>query len=323
MFVYDRSYPPIMNASGARGFFMEGYWYHSPWRYAGLTFDNCGFTAKTTTMQPRLDPHDKLGNMHMLLDGITPRDCFPSCIIVKPISGVALNAVSLSGPGAYDLLNRGIWQQIIGQPWNMSFMSLCKTKSERMNELREFIRLLVPVVHKFNAPVGLELNFSCPNTHVNPNELIEETGEALDMAAPICIPLICKYNALAPVETIFEISRNINFHALVMGNTIPWGQLPDTIPWAALFGSEESPLKQFGGGGLSGPPLRRIHCGWIREAREYGLKKPIWGCGGIDSPKAVQEYHDAGANGVQIGTVCITRPWRMKRIIATAKELFH
>lgn len=316
MLVAGYAYPPIMNASGARGFFGEGYWYHKYWKLAGLSFKTCGFTAKTTTLQPRF------GNMPMCEDGITPEEYFPNCIIVKPFSGIALNAVGLSGPGAYNLLSQGYWQQISGNPWNLSFMSVLTTRSDRAEELREFVRLLFPVIHHFNAKVGLELNFSCPNAHVDPLELVGEVGEALELASKLLIPLQCKFNALAPVRTVCEISTNRNCAAIVMGNTIPWGQFPDRIPWARVFGNEESPLQQFGGGGLSGPPLRRIHCEWIRDARDSGLRKPIWGCGGIDSPSAVQEYKHAGASGVQIGTVCMTRPWRTTSIIRTAYELF-
>ena len=258
----------------------------------------------------------------MMPDGITPEEWFPGSIIVNPWSGSVLNAVGLSGPDAPDLLGRGIWQRISGMPWNLSFMSVQQTTSDRMEELREFVQLLLPVIRQFNAPVGLELNFSCPNANVYSSKLIQEVGEALYTASPLRIPLQCKFNALAPIAAVREISSLAPCGAIVMGNTIPWGQLPDQIPWTKLFNSADSPLKQFGGGGLSGPLLRKIHCEWIREARASGLEKPIWGCWGIDSASAVRDYHRAGASGIQFGTVCITRPWRTAKIIRRAYELF-
>ena len=227
MELHGINFPPIMNASGTRGFFGEGYWYHKIWRYAGLSFRGCGFTAKTTTMQERLKPEEGLGNMPMKQDGITPREFVPRCIIVKPWSGIALNAVGLSGPGAPDLLARGIWQQISGSPWNLSFMSVEKTPSDRADELQEFVELLLPSVHHWNADVGLEINFSCPNAHVHISSLVQEVKRALQIAKKLEIPMQCKFNALAPIDAVREISSSPLCNAIVMGNTIPWGQLPD------------------------------------------------------------------------------------------------
>lgn len=318
-------FPPIMNASGARGFFGDAYheyWYHRPYKYLGLTFRNCGFTAKTTTMQPRLKPAEKLGNMPMMPDGITPKEWVPNCIKINPQQGVIVNAVGLSGPGAPDLLTRGIWQQISGSPWNLSFMSLEKNDSDRSEELREFVKILMPCIHQFRAPVGLELNFSCPNVNVHHTSLVQEVKRALTIAEPLNVPVQCKFNALTPVDVVREISGHRACNAIVMGNTIPWGQLPNLVNWIYFFGDVESPLKELGGGGLSGPPLRKIHCQWIKEARESGISKPIWGCGGIDSASAVDEYKNAGASGAQFGTVCITRPWQTRRIIRRSHQLF-
>ncbi len=65
-------FAPIMNASGTRGFFGEGYWYHShpAWRLAGLNFDRCGFVSKTTTFAANE------GNMPLNPD-FTPQEKYP------------------------------------------------------------------------------------------------------------------------------------------------------------------------------------------------------------------------------------------------------
>lgn len=311
-----------MNAAGAFGFAKEGYPYHRFSKYMGLTSQDCGFTAKTTGMQRRLEPDTGLGNMPMKNDGITPKHWFPSCIIVKPFSGIVLNAVGLSGPGASDLLARGKWQKISDAPWNLSFMSVLSTSSDRLEELREFVKLLAPLIHQFNAPCGLEMNFSCPNAGLDPSSLINEVGQALDIAALLDIALQCKFNALAPVRAVCEICQHIRCAAVVIGNTIPWGKFSEHINWKSLFGSDISPLAHLGGGGLSGPPLCGIHCQWIREAQDCGISKPIWGCGGIDSFRAIEEYRRAGVCGIQIGTTFLTRPWRTKNLISYGNQLF-
>lgn len=315
-------YPGAMNASGAFGFHLEGYRHHRILKHFGLTRKKCAFTAKTTGMQQRLEPDKKLGNMYMQPDGITPRDWFPNCIIVKPFSGVMLNAVGLAGPGAARLLAMGKWQEISEESWNLSFMSVLPTTSDRLTELREFVQLLLPTIHSWNSPVGLEMNFSCPNAGLDPTHLIQEVGEALSIANTLEIPLQCKFNACAPVRAVCEVARHPACDAIVMGNTIPWGSFPDRINWKRLFGSDKSPLSHLGGGGLSGPPLRAIHCDWIRCAIDCGMTKPIWGCGGIDTLVAVEQYYYAGASGIQYGTACITRPWNTWGINAYAYELF-
>src|SRR5687768_15371924 len=95
---------PVFNAAGAQGFFGEGYPYHRWWKLMGLTFKGCGLVAKTTTL------HQRPGNMPLQDDGITPQEWRPKCIVVRPLQGVVLNAVGLSGRGAKPLLDDGRWQ---------------------------------------------------------------------------------------------------------------------------------------------------------------------------------------------------------------------
>src|SRR3990167_10121613 len=96
---------PVATAAGTQGFFGEGYWYHPLWKRLGMTFKQCGFVAKTTTLQMRV------GNMPLQADGITPQHMFPRCIVVSLRKGVVLNAVGLSGPGARALLDDGRLQR--------------------------------------------------------------------------------------------------------------------------------------------------------------------------------------------------------------------
>lgn len=307
---------PVCNAAGAQGFFGEGYPYHRWWKLVGLTFKDCGLVAKTTTL------HKRPGNMPLQDDGITPQEWQPKCIVVRPLKGVVLNSVGLSGPGAKTLLDDGRWQQRNSESFFLSFMSVQGSATERLAELRDFVALLQPYLTGFRTPVGLEMNFSCPNAGIDPSSLISEVGQALDVAAALGIPLQCKFNATVPVKPVCEACQHEACDAITMSNTIPWGKLPERINWKGLFGTDQSPLAHIGGGGLSGWPLLPIVCNWIREARDCDFRKPIWACGGVESRQAVQSAHDAGASGVQLGVVAILRPWRMKQIIRYANELF-
>ena len=306
---------PVCNAAGTLGFFGEGYSYHRWWKLLGLTFQNCGFVAKTTTLNQRA------GNMP-LKDDLMPQEWRPKCIVVKFWKGIALNSVGLSGPGMKALLHDGRWQQRNSEPFFLSFMSVQSSKKERLAEIREFVALLKPCLPEFQTQVGLEINFSCPNAGIDPASLIDEVGQALDVAAVLGIPLQPKFNAIMMARAVCEACEHEACDALTVSNTIPWGKLPERIDWPGFFGSDTSPLAHLGGGGLSGWPLTSIVCDWIREARDCGSRKPIWGCGGIDSRRAVDDVKAAGASGVQLGTVAIFRPWRMRRIIRYANQLF-
>lgn len=310
------NFRPVATAAGTQGFFGEGYWYHFLWKWLGMTFKQCGFIAKTTTLEMRA------GNMPLQADGISPQHMWPRCIVVKPVKGVVLNAVGLSGPGAKVLLDDGRLQRRDGDPFWLSFMSVQQTCEQRLGEWRKFVSLLQPYLKDFMVPVGLEMNFSCPNVRLDPAALINEAGETLDVAARLDIPLQAKFNALAPVKAVLEIAGHKACDAVTISNTIPWGELPGRIDWKGLFGSDTSPLANLGGGGLSGWPLLPIVCEWIEQARDAGLDKPIWACGGIDSAKAVRQVFQAGASGVQFGTAAMVRPWRTREIISSANELF-
>ena len=123
---------------------------------------------------------------------------------------------------------------------------------------------------------------------------------------------------MAPVEAAHEISTYPNCDALCISNTIPYGQLPDRIPWEKLFGSalkEESPLAKYGGG-LSGKLLLPLLLEWIRAARKRDITKPINAGGGILSlPDAISVFEDLGSgnDSISLGSIAFLRPWRVKK----------
>jgi dihydroorotate dehydrogenase len=306
----------VLDASGVRGFFGEGYWYHR-WM-PGLDFTGSTFVAKTTTLHPRA------GNMPLKADGLSPRELRPKCIVVKPFQGVALNAVGLSGPGAAALLEDGRWQGR-REPFFLSFMSVAATAEERHAEFRGFLDLLRPQLPRFKAPVGLQINFSCPNVGLHAEDLVREVKASLDAAAFVGfgMPLMPKFNALLSIAAALEIGRHPACAAICVSNTIPWGQYPELIDWKGIFGSEESPLKRFGGGGLSGRPLLPITAAWIERARTYGFDKPINAGGGILSPEDVAVMKDAGADSVFLGSIAMLRGWRVRSAIKAARRIFN
>ncbi len=300
----------VLDASGVRGFFGEGYPHHRPLRKIGLDFTGATFVAKTTTLCART------GNMPLRTD-LAPRELKPKCIIVKPFDGVVLNAVGLSGPGAEALLADGRWQQRTS-PFFLSFMSVAPNEEERRGELKAFVRLLRRYITEFHAPIGLQLNFSCPNVGVQTDHLIQEITTALTAADTLGIPLMPKLAVTIPLEVALKVAHHPACDALCISNTIPWGAMPDRINWKKLFGSATSPLEKFGGGGLSGAPLLPLVFEWVTNARAAGLTCPLNAGGGILAPNDAEALFDAGADSVFIGSMAILRPWRVRATIRHA-----
>ncbi|MCX6723635.1 MAG: hypothetical protein NT155_00480 [Candidatus Staskawiczbacteria bacterium] len=309
---------PIFCASGAQGFFGEGYLHHRLFRPFGCDFTGCTFVAKTTTLPPNE------GNMPMGYDGITPRDVFPRCIRVNFRKGVILNAVGLSGPGAEPLFETGWWQART-KPFFISFMSVKKSAEERTGELERFVKLFARYLPRFRAPVGLQINYSCPNVGLDPYLLVDEAKSGLQIASALRIPLMPKFSILARTAAVIEISQSPHCDAICVSNTIPYGKLPERIDWKGLFGSDVSPFADlgFGWGGLSGKPLLDLVAEWVLKASSVGLNKPINAGGGILSRKDVSYMrYGARVSSVFIGSVATLRPWRVKGIIKRAHELF-
>lgn len=302
----------VLDASGVRGFFGEGYSHHRWWKPLGLDFSGSTFVAKTTTVNARP------GNMPLNGD-LSPKERFPKCVVVKPLHGVVLNAVGLSGPGAMALFKDGRWQRR-KEPFFLSFMSVQGTAEERLIELNIFVELLRMYLPFFRAPVGLQINFSCPNVGLHAQNVVGEAMLALSSAAKLGIPLMPKFNVLLPPDAAKKISGHHACDALCVSNTLPWGALPDTVDWKGLFGSAVSPLAELGGGGLSGKPLLPLTELWVRMARGHGITKPINAGGGILEPADVTRLLRAGGNSVFIGSAAILRPWRVASIIRAASD---
>jgi len=327
-------YGPVQSASGAQGWFGEGYWFHD--YVPGLSWKGCCFVAKTTTLERRE------GNMPFWDTEIIkqrkhhfrPMERFPKCVVVKPWKGVVLNSVGLSGPGAEALFNTREWQRR-QVPFFLSFMSVAPTPEERFTEAQRFWELLVAKLPEFAAPFGLQINLSCPNTEHDPAEIAGEARKILGIFQSIRsrVPIVPKFNVLFPVEAMDRLRSLCD--AVCVSNTIPYGQLPAAIDWGAYFGREwapinkdssvggfvNSPLAHLGGGGLSGKPLLPLVASWVQDVRTRRIDVPIIAGGGILSPYDVDVLADAGADSVFLGSIAMLRGWRLQKTIRRAHKL--
>lgn len=301
---------PVWGASGVQGFFGEGYWYQKllarwiPW----YSFGGVTFVAKTATAYPTV------GNMPLAPDGISPRDARPTCIIAGPwqiLCGVMLNAVGLSNIGIDALIAKYRWHTLIS-PFMISVMTVGTTQNERKKEIWKIRCSLARFVAMRSSRVALQLNISCPNTKhgLERNAFVSETLKALSILSALDMPIFVKVNVLMDVRDAREISRHLACAGIIISNTMPWDAVPT---WMRLlfFGSTVSPLAHLGGGGLSGWPLRRRVCRWIRAAREAGIEKHINAGGGIFGPFGAWSAKRAGADSISLGSIAAVRPWML------------
>lgn len=313
------NFGPAWLGSGAGGFFGEGYWFH-PWNR--LLFGNkfCPreftFVAKTTTTESRLGKkHGEEGNMELDKD-FTPKHMFPDCISTRFFSGEMLNSVGLAGPGALELFNRCGWQNR-REPFFLSFMTT-KKGDKSVRDMIEFRSLLRANLSDFLSPVGLQINLSCPNAGVDLKEAVRDACVALDIFAPLGIPLVPKFNILTSVEAVKLVASHPACDAIQVSNTIPYGKHEEINWWQGKV----SPLARYGGGGLSGAQLLWPVCDWIKTAREAGITKPINAGGGILCWQHVDRMKEAGANGISVATAVALRPWLLRSILERANEIF-
>lgn len=300
----------VWGASGVQGFCGEGYWYHAVQKMFGVNFRGITFAAKTTTLRRRT------GNM-LLTERHTPAEWWPDCIRINFLAQAVLNAVGLSGPGAQILLECGIWQQRT-EPFWLSFMSVAETKEERLLELDQFVTILDYHLRYFRTMPGLQINYSCPNVGLHPEELASEVAEGLDIASRLNIPLAPKFNVLLDPEVAASIARHPHCDALVVSNTLPWGSLPGRIDWEGLFG-KVSPLVHLdrNGGGLSGRPLFPLLVEWAAKARNIGIKKPMNLSGGILSREDARKAMNTGCwdkTSISLGSIFLLGGFGVKGI---------
>jgi dihydroorotate dehydrogenase len=236
---------------------------------------------------------------------------------VNLLEAAVLNAFGLSGPGLRALLDQRRWQARTS-PFMLSFMAVEQEADARLEEVRGFVRMLRPELRTFQAPIGLQVNFSCPN--VGAKKYVDDFAAHLGEYQQLDIPIVIKLTAAQEVDLALQIAAMDGCDALCVSNSIPWGAVPDRIDWARLFG-ERSPLEQFGGGGLSGAPILPVVVDWIRKAFASGLRKPLNAGGGITKPGDVDLLVSAGARSIFVGSIAIVRGWRLQKTIQHANAL--
>ncbi|MEK7531737.1 MAG: hypothetical protein AAB545_02305 [Patescibacteria group bacterium] len=333
-----KDFGPVWVGSGTLGFFGEGWWFHPFYRFFfgnRFNFSGATFVAKTVPVESRRGKsYDEPGNMVMDYSGESPRDFFPDCIALGLkgfIEGWMQNSVGLSGPGAGHFFYRSHqmartidWTNLTKEGFFFSYASTRKGK-EALQDAFEWVQLASKEYYYRASGLpkfAIQYNVSCPNTE-HDSEVIWGTLAILGELGPV----VPKFG----LTTTPEVARDLVKHPACMGlhisNTLLFGETPilagrpfDWRPFARKDGT--SRLKKYGGGGLSGKPLLKPVCQWVRHARKIGIDKPINAGGGILHRDDIDLFKQCGADGISFASVAVLRPWNIASIIERAHQLF-
>ncbi len=305
--------------SGFFNFYGQGWPYHKILKIFGINFKSVTFVSKTVTLLPRE------GNMP-LKKNLMPVELIPKSVYLNFLHKYALNAVSLSGPGADEIISSVKLHQKV-KPFQLSFMSVADSEKERLNEFDGFIKILLREYPNYQAKIGIQLNVTCPNTEHN-NPEIKEILKMLDMCDPLIkkgITIILKINVETSLKNILIFGEHRNCHGICTSNTVNFGNLSEKIDWKKLFPNGSPLLKRNLNirkpGGLSGAPLLPLVIKQIKELRKAGFRKHINGGGGILHKNDVNKIIEAGADSISIGSVAFLNPFAIPGIIKRASKL--
>jgi dihydroorotate dehydrogenase (NAD+) catalytic subunit len=223
-----------------------------------------------------------------------PREGNPPPRIAE-VDGGMLNSIGLQNPGIEAFLaevvprlgelGAPIWVSVGGFSAG-DYATVC----ERLDERDEV--------------ATVELNLSCPNVEEAP-----ETAAQLVAAARAATtkPLYAK---LSPATWDIAESARAAVEAGADGLS-----LINTIRGLALDGATSKPKLARGAGGYSGPALRPIALACVWACAE-AVAVPIVAMGGVTEARDVQDFVDAGAGAVALGTVLFSDPWAPSRLRA-------
>lgn len=343
---YD-NFGKAWSASGALGFFGEGYWFHWILKLLGVRFEDITLVGKTTTWEPRpaiemvarckydvayrkkfealmgdwrrFAPKD-CGNMPFSLEPpFQPTELFPKSIWPGLFTDFLGNSISLSGPGLESLAATGLWEEI-PKAFMFSYMSVKTDEEAVLDDYRRIAELLSALVEKLKAEdVGAQENLSCPNVGLNALDLLKKAGRRLDVQFPF--QRIVKINTFAPPELARDLCQHPNCGGICITNTFSIEQIMQKPALYAKFLKAtrgKNPLGRFPSSGYSGPAIFPRSLAYLRKFREDGNSYYVNFGGGLNSAERVREALEY-ADSVMIGCAYTKAPFKINEMIDAAK----
>jgi len=252
-----------------------------------------------------LYPLSKVGGM--VCKGLTrePRLGNPPARIAETSSGI-INSIGLQNPGVDAFIRDEL--EFFTSQGNVGIANVCGNTTEDYQEVARRIS-------ETNIDL-IELNISCPNVKeggmsfgVKP----EFTEKIVRDVKPYCKqPLIVK---LTPnVSNIAEIAKAAEqggADAISLINTL-----------AAMAIDDDAPVLANRMGGLSGPAIKPIALKMTNDVYK-AVKIPVIGMGGISNCKDVRDFMWCGASLVQAGTINMTNPLAVPKMVDDLQQYFE
>jgi dihydroorotate dehydrogenase (NAD+) catalytic subunit len=274
-------------ASGAFGFYGDGWWFEQPWRWLGLLRpEEFTIIVKTLTYKPIK------GNYVWW---------HPWTCVNYLFNGSFVNCVGLSNPGYRWWLGKP-YTHIIKKGYKVIVSIAPKNVSEAITMVCDFNDANI---------AGLQLNVSCPNVkHDSSVKFVCSVAEAVYKHSrhPITVKLAYQDDYLTICKKLEKIVAAF--------------ELINTVPFGVVYPDKRSPLKKFGyEGGVSGQAIISYAREALVRVRQSGVETPIISGGGIDSLEEVLLREKLGANAFVFGSIFMRRPWLPNRIIAQYRNL--
>jgi len=160
---------------------------------------------------------------------------------------------------------------------------------------------------------GIELNFSCPNVHLDflKEEDFEQTLQAIRGLS--CHPLILKLSLDSDMISQAKSAEKVGINVLHAINTIKGATINYRNGKFHLNNKT---------GGISGKILKPFALRAVYELRQE-VNLPIIAGGGIFNLRDCQAFRHVGANAFSFGSVHLTRPWQPSLLIWLSQYSKH
>jgi dihydroorotate dehydrogenase (NAD+) catalytic subunit len=282
----------------------------SPIAVFGTTFQNPILLASGTAGFGRevagVIALDALGGLVTKAVSPEPRRGHPGPRVAE-FDGGMLNAVGLANPGLEAVRD-------VELPWLAQNLSRARVIVNVVGSTADDYVAVVKGLSAVPIVSAFELNVSCPNTSRGGEEFGADDAVLGDLVRR-CREATPKSLIAKLAPTLPDIART----ARAAGQAGADGfTVVNTIPGTLSRRSDGhwKPRLGYGQGGVSGPALLAVGVLATRRVRE-GTGKPVIGVGGIRTPGDVEQYLDAGAVLVAVGTAALADPGVPERLAAT------
>lgn len=279
-------------ASGALGFDGRGWPWEWPLRWFGLLDPHLFTVVIKTLFLDSWKGNLRWRNPWRVLKFISDQGkvIHPLLALIRPnlVGGLA-NAVGLTSPGLGRWLKRDY--PVIQRHNYKVIVSISGKEGEGCVEM-------IKILNGLKNVVGVEFNASCPSTNLGflkNAERVVRICHALKEASNL--PLLLKLSFIQPYT---QIAKDVE--GKVEAISI------NSVPWDVVFPGEESPLAEYGGGGVSGRITQPFTWKMVSDiARETNI--PVIGPS-IWEYEDIQRVEMLGASAHHFGSIFLPYPRR-------------